>query len=149
MELAGVDPSPVNLHRLYFNSKALSADVAVGYDPSYPDVYEKRNSPKLGHGINLKKYTGHGGKYMASDANAEYAAWVRKLFNDNGILWQAGEMGKVDEGGGGTISKFLASTGMEIIDCGPPVLGMHSPFELTAKEDVWMCYRAFRVFFTG
>jgi aspartyl aminopeptidase len=149
MELSGIDPSPVNLHRLYFNSKALSADVAAAFDPSYPDVYEKRNSPKLGCGINLKKYTGHGGKYMASEANAEYAAWVRKLFNDNGIVWQAGSMGKVDEGGGGTVSKFLASTGMEIIDCGPAVLGMHSPFELIAKEDVWMCYRAFRTFLRG
>ena len=84
---------------------------------------------------------------MASDANAEYAAWVRKLLNDNGIVWQAGSMGRIDEGGGGTVSKFIANTGMEIIDCGPAVLGMHSPLEVASKDDIWMCHRAFRAFF--
>jgi aspartyl aminopeptidase len=149
LSLTGLSPSAINLHRVYLNGKALSADVAVGYDPTYPDVYEKRNSPKVGWGINLKKYTGHGGKYMASDANAEYAAWVRRLFNDAGVLWQAGGMGKVDEGGGGTVSKFLANTGMEILDCGPALLGMHSPLELIAKDDIWMCNKAFKVFFAS
>lgn len=149
LELAGIDPSQANLHRVCFNGKGLSADVAAGLDPTYPEVHEKRNSPRIGCGINLKKYTGSGGKYMASDANAEYASWVRKLFNDNKVVWQAGEMGKVDEGGGGTVSKFVANLGMEIIDCGPPVLGMHSPLELTSKDDVWMCYKAFQVFFSS
>lgn len=143
----GVEPTTRNLHTVLFKGKALSADVAAGLDPTYPDVYEKRNSARLGYGINLKKYTGSGGKYSASDANAEYVAWVRRLFNDNGVIWQAGGMGKVDEGGGGTVAKFLASTGIDIVDCGPPVLGMHSPFEVCSKEDLWTCNKAFRVFF--
>ena len=147
MEATGLTPSAINLHRVYLAGKALSADVASGYDPTYADVYEKRNSPKVGCGINLKKYTGHGGKFMASEANAEYAGWVRKLYNEAGVMWQAGEMGKVDEGGGGTVSKFLASTGMEVLDCGPPLLGMHSPLELVAKDDVWTCRKAFKSFF--
>lgn len=149
MQSTGTDPSPVNLQRVYFNGKGLSADVAAGFDPTYPDVYEKRNSPRLGSGINLKKYTGHGGKYMASDANAEYAGWVRKLLNDNGVVWQAGGMGRIDEGGGGTVSKFIANTGMEVIDCGPAVLGMHSPLEVASKDDIWMCHKAFRAFFSS
>ncbi len=149
LEYTGMEPSQANLHRVCFNGKGLSADVAAGLDPTYPEVHEKRNSPRIGCGLNLKKYTGSGGKYMASDANAEYASWVRKLFNDKGVVWQAGGMGKVDEGGGGTVSKFVANLGMEIIDCGPPVLGMHSPLELTSKDDVWMCRKAFRVFFNS
>ncbi|MFH1113919.1 MAG: aminopeptidase [Pseudomonadota bacterium] len=149
LEYTGMEPSQANLHRVCFNGKGLSADVAAGLDPTYPDVHEKRNSPGIGYGINLKKYTGSGGKYMASDANAEYASWVRRLFNDNGVVWQAGGMGKVDEGGGGTVSKFVANLGMDIIDCGPPVLGMHSPLEITSKDDVWMCRKAFKVFFNS
>ncbi|MBI5571738.1 MAG: aminopeptidase [Desulfomonile tiedjei] len=146
MEKSGLEPSPTNLHRVFFNGKALSADVTAAIDPTYPEVYEKRNNARLGYGINVTKYTGHGGKYLASDANAEYAGWVRKLFNDSGIAWQAAASGKVDEGGGGTVAKFLAKSGMEIIDCGPPLLGMHSPLELSAKDDVWMCHRAYKAF---
>jgi aspartyl aminopeptidase len=146
MAMAGIDPSARNLHRTLVNSKALSADVTGAIDPTYPEVYEKRNNARLGYGINLTKYTGHGGKYMGSDANAEYVGWVRKLFTDHEISWQAAASGKVDEGGGGTVAKFLAKSGMEIIDCGPPILGMHSPAEVSSKDDVWMCYRAFTVF---
>ncbi len=146
MQKTGIQPTARDLYRVFMNSKALSADVAAGLDPTYGDVYEKRNSAKLGYGINITKYTGHGGKYMASDANAEYAAWIRKLFNDNGIVWQAGGHGKIDEGGGGTVAKFLAMTGVDIIDCGPPVLSMHSPMEISSKEDIWMCHKAFKVF---
>lgn len=146
MQRTGIQPTARDLYRVFMNSKALSADVAAGLDPTYADVYEKRNSAKLGYGINITKYTGHGGKYMASDANAEYAAWIRKLFNDNGIVWQAGGHGKIDEGGGGTVAKFLAMTGVDIIDCGPPVLSMHSPMEVSSKEDIWMCHKAFKVF---
>lgn len=147
LEKWGIDPSQANLNRVLFKSRALSADVTGALDPTYPDVFEKRNAARLGYGINITKYTGHGGKYMASDANAEYAGWIRRLFNENSVVWQAGDGGRVDEGGGGTVSKYLAKTGMEIIDCGPPILGMHSPLELCAKEDVWMCMRAFKVFF--
>jgi aspartyl aminopeptidase len=149
MQRTGVEPASRNLHKVFFSSKALSADVTAAIDPTYPDVYERRNSAKLGYGINLTKYTGSGGKYMASDANAEYAAWVRKLFNDNGIIWQAAGLGKVDEGGGGTVAKYLANAGADIIDCGPAILGMHSPLEVSSKDDIWMCHKAFKVFFSS
>jgi aspartyl aminopeptidase len=149
MQKSGIEPTSRNLNEVLFRSKALSADVCASMDPTYPEVYEKRNAAKLGFGINISKYTGHGGKYMASDANAEYAAWVRKLFNDHGIMWQAAGHGKVDEGGGGTVAKYLAKTGMDIIDCGPPLLGMHSPMEVCSKDDVWMCHRAFKAFLSS
>jgi aspartyl aminopeptidase len=147
MHRTGIDPTSRNLDKVFFSSKALSADVTAAIDPTYPDVYEKRNSARLGFGINLTKYTGSGGKYMASDANAEYAAWVRKLFNDNNIVWQAAGLGKIDEGGGGTVAKYLANAGVDIIDCGPAILGMHSPLEVSSKDDIWMCHKAFKVFF--
>ncbi len=149
MHMTGLEPTSRMLHKVLFSSKALSADVNAAIDPTYPDVYQKRNSAKLGHGINITKYTGSGGKYMASDANVEYAAWVRKLFNDNNIIWQAAGLGKIDEGGGGTVAKYLANAGVDIIDCGPAVLGMHSPLEVSSKDDVWMCHKAFQVFFSS
>jgi aspartyl aminopeptidase len=147
LEAEGTGATLLNLHKTLNNIRALSADVTAGIDPNYPDVFDKRNTAKLGHGIGLKKYTGHGGKYAASDANAEYAGWLRRLFNEHGVVWQIAGIGKVDEGGGGTVSKYLANMGAEIIDCGPPILGMHSPFEVAAKDDLWMCQKAFHVFF--
>lgn len=146
LERTGIEPSLRNLHKTLVNSKALSADVTSGIDPTYAEVFEKRNNAKLGYGINLTKYTGHGGKYMGSDASAEYVGWVRKLLTDHQVSWQAAASGKVDEGGGGTVAKYLARSGMDIIDCGPPLLGMHSPAEVSSKEDVWTCNRAFTVF---
>ena len=109
----------------------------------------KRNDARLGYGIAIKKYTGRGGKGQASDANAEYVGWVRKLFNDHGIIWQPAVLGKVDEGGGGTVAKYLANMGMETIDCGPALLGMHSPLEVSSKDDVWMCHKAFKTFLSS
>jgi aspartyl aminopeptidase len=94
----------------------------------------------------LTKFTGSGGKIGSSDAHAEYVHWIRKLFNQNGIVWQTGELGKVDEGGGGTIAKFLAALGLEIVDCGTPVLSMHSPFELVSKADLYMTYKGYKAF---
>lgn len=149
MEATGIAPTTHNLNKALLRGKALSADVHAAFDPTYPDVFEKRNACRMGYGVTIEKYTGHGGKYMASDAHAEYAGWIRGLFNAHGILWQIGGFGKVDEGGGGTVAKYLAKTGMDIIDVGPPLLGMHSPVEVTAKEDVWMCHRAFAVFFAS
>jgi aspartyl aminopeptidase len=149
LESSGAQASSTNIHKLFFNSKGLSADVAAAIDPTYPDVYEKRNDGKLGYGIALKKYTGRGGKGLASDANAEYAGWVRKLFNEHEIIWQAAVLGKVDEGGGGTVAKYMANMGMEIIDCGPAILGMHSPLEVSSKDDVWMCHKAFKTFLSS
>jgi aspartyl aminopeptidase len=149
MEKSGIEPTSRNLNKVFLNAKALSADVNVALDPTYPEVFERTNACKMGYGVTLEKHSGHGGKYMASEAHAEYVGWVRKLCNDNGIVWQTGGHGKVDEGGGGTVAKFLAKTGMEIIDIGPPILGMHSPLEVTSKADVWMCHKAFKVFFNS
>ncbi len=149
LELSGVEATSKNIHKLFFNSKALSADVAAAIDPTFADVYEKRNDARLGYGIAIKKYTGRGGKGQASDANAEYVGWVRKLFNEHGIVWQPAVLGKVDEGGGGTVAKYLANMGMETLDCGPALLGMHSPLEVSSKDDVWMCHKAFKTFLSS
>lgn len=130
-----------------YNAFGISSDVDVAYDPNYKDVFDVRNVSKIGNGIVLVKYTGHGGKYGANDANSEYVGKIRKIFTDNEVFFQFGSLGKVDEGGGGTISKFLANYGMEIIDAGPPVLGMHSPYELSSKIDLYQTIKAYQVFF--
>lgn len=127
-------------------SKMLSADVNAAVDPNYDNVYEKRNATYLGRGIVLQKYTGSRGKYDASDASAEFVGEVRKLFNDNNIAWQTGELGKVDEGGGGTIAQYAANLGIDVLDCGIAVLSMHSPFEITSKVDIYTTYKAYKVF---
>lgn len=135
--------SKIALSRSY----GISADVDAAYDPNYKDVYDIRNTAKLGHGVIFTKYTGYGGKYDANDANAEYVGKLRKLFTENNVIFQFGELGKVDEGGGGTIAKYLANYGMDIIDCGPPVLGMHSPYELTSKLDLYHTFKGYKIFF--
>ncbi|MBW2076142.1 MAG: aminopeptidase [Deltaproteobacteria bacterium] len=140
------EPLYHEIHKILMNSRAISADVNGAIDPDFQDVHEKKNAARLGYGICLTKFTGSGGKYGASDANAEYVGWLRNLFNKNKVVWQTGELGKVDEGGGGTVAKFLAPYGMEIIDCGPPVLSMHSPFEIAHKGDIYMTYKGFKVF---
>ena len=117
-------------------------------DPDYQEVHEKRNAAKMGYGVCITKFTGSGGKFSSSDAHAEYVGMIRRLFNQHDIVWQTGEIGKVDEGGGGTVAKFMASYGLEIIDCGTALLGMHSPFEISSKADVYMTYRAYKVFLT-
>jgi aspartyl aminopeptidase len=125
----------------------LSADVTSGVDPNFEGVQDKRNASYLGKGIVLQKYTGSRGKAGASDANPEYLAALRKLFNDRGIAWQTGEIGKVDQGGGGTIAQYLANLGMEVVDCGVPILAMHSPYEVTSKIDIYHNYQGNRVFY--
>lgn len=134
------------LNRCLANSRALSADVNVGLDPNFIDVVEKMNTARLGCGVVLTKYTGSKGKYSSNDAHAEMVAFVRRLFNEKGIIWQAGELGKVDQGGGGTIAHILAASGMDVLDCGVPLLGMHSPFEVASKADIYMAYKGYRVF---
>jgi aspartyl aminopeptidase len=141
--------SPLARRRVLMASRAISADVTGALDPDWPEVHEKRNAARLGYGVNLTKYTGHGGKYNASDAHAEYIAWLRRVFNQAGVIWQAAHLGKVDEGGGGTIAKFLAIHGLEIIDCGTPLLSMHSPFEVASKADLYMTFKAYQAFFTA
>lgn len=144
--LTGEDKTPNILHRVYQNSKMLSADVDGAFDPIYASVADKRNASFFGQGVGMNKYTGGRGKSGANDANAEFIAEIRKLFDDNGVKYQISELGKVDEGGGGTIAYILANKGMDVIDCGTPVLSMHSPYEATSKFDVYMSYLAYKVF---
>ncbi|UCD70822.1 MAG: aminopeptidase [Syntrophobacterales bacterium] len=149
LRLSGEELSDMAVRQVLFRSKALSADVDGAMDPNYQDVHEKQNAAKIGYGVCLSKFTGSGGKYASSDASAEYVAEIRKLFNDHQITWQMAELGKVDEGGGGTLAKYLASYGMDIIDCGAPLLGMHSPFEVASKVDIYETFRAYKVFLGG
>ena len=141
--------NPQARRRVLMASRAISADVNGAIDPDWPEVHEKRNAARLGYGVCLTKFTGHGGKYSANDAHAEYLAWLRRIFNQAGVIWQAAHLGKVDEGGGGTIAKYLAVHGLEIIDSGPPLLSMHSPFEVASKADLYMTFKAFKAFYTA
>ncbi len=127
-------------------SMCLSADVNAGYDPNYPEVCEKLNSAYLSHGAGITKFTGARGKSGSNDANAEFVGYLRKLFADNGVIWQTGEMGKVDVGGGGTVAKYIANMNIDTIDIGVPVISMHSPFEVISKADLYENYLAFRAF---
>ena len=147
LKTLGLSPSADTVLELFFRTKAISADVTAGIDPFYQEVHEKLNDAKMGHGVVVTKYTGHGGKYAANDAHAEYVGWLRRVLNRAGVVWQAASFGKVDEGGGGTVAKYLAYHGMDIIDVGPPLLSMHSPFEICHKADLYMTYRAYKAFF--
>ena len=124
----------------------LSADVTAGYDPNYPEVYEKRNSSLIHAGVGLSKYTGSGGKGGTNDASAEVVACVREIFDEAGVVWQTAELGKVDQGGGGTVAKYIANHNIETVDIGVPVLSMHAPFELISKSDLYEAHRAFAAF---
>ena len=128
-------------------SKCLSADVNAAYDPTYASAFEGRNSSYLNRGVVISKYTGHGGKGGTSDASAEYMGEVRRMLEKNGIIWQVGELGRVDLGGGGTIAKYIANMNVDTVDLGVPVLSMHAPFEIISKIDIYMAYRAFFSFF--
>ena len=124
------------------NSKCLSADVNAATDPTFQDVMERRNASFVNYGVVITKYTGSRGKSGTSDASAEYVAQVRAMLDNADIIWQTGELGKVDAGGGGTVAMYIANLGVDVVDLGVPVLSMHAPFETTAKLDVYMCYRA-------
>ena len=137
---------PNLLDKVFCFSKMLSADVDAGFDPIYASVSDKTNAAYLGRGIGLNKYTGARGKSGASDANAEYVAWVRNLLEKNDIRYQISELGKVDVGGGGTIAYILANKGVDVIDCGVPVLSMHAPYEVTSKFDVYSAYKTYKAF---
>ena len=128
------------------NSKCLSADVSAAYDPNFPAVFEKRNTPLLSAGVVLTKFTGSRGKSSTNDASAEYIGWLRRVMEENGVVWQAGELGKVDCGGGGTVAKYIAGHNIETVDLGVPVISMHAPFEVIAKVDLYEAYRAFTAF---
>ena len=129
------------------NSKCLSADVNVAYDPNFPEVFERRNTAFLNHGVVLSKYTGARGKSGTSDASAEVVSFVTKIFDENGVDWQMAELGKIDLGGGGTVAKFIANINIDVIDLGVPVLSMHAPYELVSKYDVYMTHKAIKAFY--
>ncbi len=129
------------------NSKCLSSDVSAAYDPNFAEVYELHNASRLNFGPSLEKYTGSRGKSGTSEASAEYVAWVRELFDSNGIPWQADELGKIDEGGGGTVAMFIAKLGVDVVDLGAPVLAMHSPYEVTGTRDLFALHEAYSVFY--
>ncbi len=127
-------------------SKCLSADVNAGYDPNFAQVLEKQNATYVSHGAGVTKFTGARGKSGSSDADAEYIAYLRKLFDENGVVWQTGELGKVDVGGGGTVAKFIANMNIDTIDMGVAVISMHAPYEVVSKADVYETYLAFKAF---
>ncbi|MGC9324370.1 MAG: aminopeptidase [Desulfomonilia bacterium] len=137
---------PIVPARVLFKSRAISGDANGALDPDYPEVHEKTNAAKLGYGVCVTKFTGSRGKSSSSEAHAEYVGWIRMILNKGRIPWQTGELGKVDEGGGGTVAKFLAEYGMDIVDMGPPLLSMHAPFEISSKVDVYSTYLAYRAF---
>jgi aspartyl aminopeptidase len=128
------------------NSMCLSADVNAGYDPNYADVLERQNATYLSHGAGVTKFTGARGKSGSSDASAEFMGYVRKLFDDNGVVWQTGELGKVDIGGGGTVAKYIAKMNIDTVDIGVAVISMHAPYEVISKADLYEVYRGFRAF---
>lgn len=138
--------SELALRRALKNSRMLSSDVSAAFDPNYPSVMEKNNSAYLGKGLTFNKYTGSRGKSGSNDANAEYMAKIRKVFDDQNVSWQTAELGKVDQGGGGTIAYILANYGMEVIDSGVAVLNMHAPWEIASKVDIYEAYRGYEAF---
>lgn len=146
LELTEEKSSDVYLKQVFYNSIMLSGDVNAAYDPAFKNVYEKNNSVFLGKGVGIAKYTGSRGKSGASDASAELMYKITNLLDEKGIIWQIGELGKIDEGGGGTIAKFAAKLGIDVLDIGVPLLGMHSPYEVASKADIMMCYKAYEAF---
>lgn len=135
-----------NYRRVCEKSCCLSADVNAGFDPSFPQPFEKANTAFLNHGLVLSKYTGARGKSGTSDARAEFMSLITNMLDEAGVVWQVGELGKVDAGGGGTVAKFVANRNIEVVDIGVPVLSMHAPFEVTAKLDIYNLYQAFIAF---
>ena len=140
------DYCELKVKRAFYNSKVLSADVTAGYDPNFASVYDKNNSCHIGRGVVIAKYTGSRGKSGSNDANAEFVSEIRNIFNKENIAWQTAELGKVDQGGGGTIAFILADYGAQVIDCGVGVLSMHAPYEVISKVDIYEMYRGYKEF---
>ena len=136
-----------NFSTVKANSKCLSSDVTACFDPNFAEVYERRNSSLINCGVAMSKYTGHGGKSGTNDAPAEFVAWIRKILADADVVWQAGELGKADQGGGGTVAKFIAKHNIETVDLGVPVIAMHAPYEIISKADLYTAHQAFEAFF--
>ena len=143
--IKNLDPK-ADVDSVMLKSKVISADVNAAVTPNYTDVFELKNASTLGNGVVMSKYSGHGGKYSANDASAEYVAEIRTILNEAKIPWQTAELGKVGKGGGGTVAKYYSRLGMEVIDLGPSVMCMHSPYEVTSKIDVYSSYLAYKAF---
>ncbi|MBO7288383.1 MAG: aminopeptidase [Clostridia bacterium] len=137
------------LKRAISSSMCLSSDVTCAMDPNYKSVSEPMNSAYLGEGVAFAKFTGARGKYSTSDANAEFVAKIRKILNDADVAWQMAELGKVDQGGGGTVAQYIANLDMDTIDCGVPLLSMHAPYEVASKVDIYMAYKAYKAFYVA
>jgi len=144
MALCGVNELPA---RIFENSRAISADVNCAFNSNFKEVQDPMNVNQIGYGVSLTKYGGGGGKYSTNDASAEYMQEIRELLNKNKVIWQTGEFGKVDEGGGGTIAMFMSKYGINTVDAGPPILAMHSPQELSSKADIYETYKLYKAFF--
>jgi aspartyl aminopeptidase len=136
------------VYRVFSVSQAISADVTAAVDPDYKEVHDLRNAHRLGYGVAMERYTGHGGKYFSSEASAQFVRDLRALFNKNkDIVYQlGGGLGKVDQGGGGTVAKYLANRNMEVVDMGVPLFNMHAPLEIASKADLYAAYLAFKAF---
>ena len=134
---------------ILINAKAISGDVTSAFDPNFKDVFDLTNVNKLGFGVSIEKYEGSYGKYYSNEAPLELVSEIINLFDKHKVIWQTGEIGKVDIGGGGTVSIFLARFGMKVVDIGPPVLGMHSPYEVLSKIDLYFTYKGYKVFLNG
>ena len=146
LALAGYGEGSLALRRCLANSYMLSSDVSAGFDPSFASAFEPKNAAYLGRGLAFNKFTGSRGKSGSNDADAEYVALIRKVMDENNVNWQTAELGKVDLGGGGTIAYILAKYGMQVIDCGVPVLSMHAPWEVISKADLYEAYRGYQAF---
>jgi len=146
LEKLNIEPSYKNVRKTLSNSSSLSADVNAAINPLFPEVMDESNGARLGYGIVLTKYTGHRGKGGSNDAHAELMHEVKTIFDENNVHWQVGELGKVDEGGGGTVALYMAQHGINTVDCGVPILAMHSPFEISSKVDVYEGFKAYRSF---
>ncbi|MDD3804396.1 MAG: aminopeptidase [bacterium] len=147
LKRAGEKPTYENIRTVMKNSDLLSSDVSCGIDPDFQEVHEQNNGAKIGYGLVITKYTGSGGKYGANDSGAEFVFKVKSIFDKAGVTWQTAELGKVDAGGGGTIAAYLANHGISVIDCGTALLGMHSPFEIASKADLFETHRGYKAFF--
>ncbi len=140
------DYSEIILRRAFQNSRMLSSDVSAAFDPNFPSTMEKNNSAYFGKGLVINKYTGSRGKYNSNDANAEYVAKLRDIFERNQVTYQTAELGKVDQGGGGTIAYILANYNMDVIDSGVALQNMHAPWEIGSKADLYEALKGYRAF---
>ena len=142
-------PYGVAGHTILENSKCISADVNAAVDPTFPQVHEKMNAAYLNYGIVVTKYTGSGGKYSTNDCPAEFCAEVRDILDSANVVWQTGELGKVNEGGGGTVAKYISRLQVDTIDVGVPLLSMHAPMEIATKIDIYMMHKASEAFYNA